>query len=156
MNGPAKNKLLRYGAIALGFCSLGVDATDAPNPYVLTKMDVLNFIIDGPALAKNNARIEVTGSYLHVGNVDALFADQLAAARERSTPDPQPHLIVLSENATRELRALLVNCQANPVTSQLGCRLTIRGWATFCSITSSFGAERSEPCLDAESGFASQ
>ena len=112
--------------------------------------NVLNFIIDGPKLAREGARVDVYGTYIREGSVDVLYEDTTAVARARTWPQPPPHVVVITEDATRALRAKLVSCQVDAMQSQLGCRIAIRGRVVICEVTAANGVPRREPCLEAQ------
>lgn len=133
---------------ALALLALQGNAAETASPTYLP-MNVLNFIIDGPKLAARHVYVDVYGAYVRDGNIDSLYQDKVAVARSRSWPSPLPHVVVMTDNSSRTLRAKLVECQADPLNSQLGCDIAIRGRATECEVTSVVGVSHKEPCLEA-------
>lgn len=117
-------------------------------------MSVRNFVIDGPTLAAQHAKVRLVGSYLLSGNVGVLYADSQAVimARYQADVGRQPSVPLLTEDASHKLREVLLSCDSNPSTGQVGCQIEIHGHATMCTLSNTFGAAHNTPCLEAEDG----
>lgn len=148
MKRQAVNRSLTSALFLIGLSAAAANSPHTPVRY--QAMGVLDFVIDGPALARRGARVDVSGVYIREGSVDVLYADTTALARSYTMPHSQPHIAVIADSANRALRAHLVQCQTDPTTLQLGCPIAIRGRVAVCSVTSATGVSREEPCLEAE------
>ena len=115
---------------------------------------VRNFVIDGPQLTAENARVTITGTYILMGSVATLYADTQAVLMAKYYPDAgtQPSVPLLTTEASHQIREVLVACDSNPSTGQLGCQVTIRGQATICALNNAFGAIRDTPCVNVNDG----
>jgi hypothetical protein len=124
--------------------------TSEPTPdYIPTT--IREFVIDGPQLAADSARLNLSGVYVLEGRVGYLYTNHHSVELAHSVYEPttQPRVAVLTDDASRELRAKLLSCQTDPVSAQTGCTVSIRGNATVCGVSNGFGATHDEPCLNA-------
>jgi len=147
MNNPSVNRRLLQSALL----AASVAGAASPVPKTYQPMGVLDFIIDGPTLAARGASVDVYGTYVREGAVDVLYADTTAVARARTWPQAPPHVVVITDSASRGLRAKLIACQTDPMTAQIGCKVAVRGHAATCEVTSATAVPRREPCIEAES-----
>jgi TonB C terminal len=116
-------------------------------------ISVRDFVIDGPSLAASHAKVKMNGSYILQG-VPTLYADSnavISAKYYRGGPT-QPHVALLTDDASHQLREALVSCDSDPARGQTGCQIEIRGEATMCGVTNAFGATQRVPCVNVEGG----
>jgi hypothetical protein len=113
---------------------------------------VETFVLDGRDLATIEREVTLTGVYLREGNFDDLYTDTRAVMMATQQGLQQPHVSLLTENATREFRKYLLTCQSDPARVRFGCPMTILGRATTCTLTTAFGTTREQPCVDVEDG----
>ncbi len=128
------------------------DALETPEPTPdYTPTTIREFAIDGPRLAADSARLTLSGVYVLEGRVGYLYANHHSVELAQSVYEPttQPRVAVLTDDASRDLRAKLLSCQTDPISAQTGCAVSIRGNATICGVTNGFGASHDEPCLNA-------
>ena len=111
-------------------------------------MALRNFAIDGPALVKQHAKVDVVGAYIRAGNVSVLYEDATAAI----TGAPL-RISLLTDDASHKIRALFLTCDTMYAGRQ-GCQVEIHGRATMCDISNVFGASHAEPCIKVEDGDA--
>jgi hypothetical protein len=116
-----------------------------------TPMTIREFVIDGPQLAADSARLTLNGVYVLEGRVGYLYTNHHSIELAHSVYEPttQPRVAVLTDDASRDLRAKLLSCQTDPTSAQTGCAVIVRGNATICGVTNGFGASHDEPCLNA-------
>lgn len=117
-------------------------------------VSVRDFVIDGPKLAAHHTKVKLAGAYILNGNIGVLYADSRAVIMARYPSDigRQPSVALLTDNASHTLRAALLSCDSNPSAGQVGCQVEIHGRATMCTLSNTFGAMQSAPCLEAEDG----
>jgi len=99
----------------------------------------------------------------HVGSAGELsgsvllfvWSRQGGSARSSGATDrrfARSELPLLTEDATREFRQILLRCKARPGSNQIGCPAVITGHASQCSLTGPLGSTRSLPCIVVENG----
>lgn len=114
-------------------------------------MSVADFAIDGPKLAAENARVTLTGVYILDNGLPKLYATPYAVALSHSRyGGNQPSVALLTDDASRKLRAKFLACDSNPALSQTGCQVEISGRAQQCVVTNTFGATRTLPCVNVQ------
>lgn len=113
------------------------------------QVSVRDFVIDGPSLAARHAHIKLTGTYHTDQGIDTLYADDQAMILASNAGMNEPSVRLLTENASRNARAAIYQCQQNPYA---GCKVTIVGVVGYCALTNTFGATRKTPCLDVHEG----
>jgi hypothetical protein len=128
---------------------------EASNPPDYQFVTVRNFVIDGPKLAAENAKVKISGFYIRQSGIEVVYANQqaLVIATQSNSPGTQPSVPLLTDDAPHALRARLLDCQSNPASAQIGCQVTVQGEVTTCGLTSAFGATREMPCLHVEDGW---
>lgn len=114
-----------------------------------TNISINNFLLDGKTMASAQERAMLSGFYIKQGNIERLFSNMLAIAMSREYGQLNAGVGLLTEDANRETRAYLLECQQNPVASQTGCPVTLLGHASMCTVTSLVGSHE-EPCLVVE------
>ena len=81
------------------------------------RISVETFLLDGRQLAAEAAKVSISGAYVSEGNLNVLYADVRAAMMATQ----QPYVLLLTDDASRELRQYLLTCRSNPSSAQLGC-----------------------------------
>jgi hypothetical protein len=121
-------------------------------------MSVREFVVDGPQLASRHGKVRLSGAYVLQGSVAMLYTDSQAIMMTRYNPQAGslPTVALLTDEASHQLRDILVSCDSNPATAQIGCEIAIRGRATTCTLNNAFGATREVPCVAVEDGGYSQ
>lgn len=116
-------------------------------------MSIVDFVLDGKQLAKGAQYLRLSGMYIQQSGVEYLYADTQAVLESTysSTTTP-PAIALLTEDASRSFRKLLLACQAHPTYSQVGCSVTLWGHATMCVRTNAFGTPREIPCIHVVDG----
>jgi hypothetical protein len=111
-----------------------------------------DFLLDGKQLARTGGKLALQGFYVKMGATERLFPSQIAAAfaTQRGT-SASLGVVMLTDDAPRELRAYFLRCGSLPGSSQLGCAVRVRGHATMCERTTLVGSE-ALPCLAVEGG----
>jgi hypothetical protein len=137
--------------LALELCRVAIGA-DAPNSY--RSITLGEFENEGPTLAAQSARVEITGAYTEPGNVDLLYANRASAVTSTESPENEdarriPFISLLTDQASHGARAALLDCRTR---KDVGCQVTLRGQVTMCTITNSLGSSRQFPCLDVRDG----
>jgi hypothetical protein len=115
------------------------------------------FALDAKSLAAVQARITMKGAYLPDGNFEWLFPSQLEAMQVRTGLAEARNISkipLLTENATREFRQILLRCKSTPGSGELGCPTVITGHVSLCSITGPLGSNQNLPCIVVENGRA--
>ncbi len=109
-----------------------------------------DFKLDGKHLAAAHAKLTMQGFYKKFGEIETLLPSGIAVAfaREYGNGSGVP---LLSEDATRNVRKLFLQCGDNPAVP-LGCPLTVVGHASVCTMTNLVGS-KSVPCLAVEDGW---
>jgi hypothetical protein len=117
-------------------------------------ISVETFVLDGKDLAARAAKVSLSGAYLREGNVEVLYDDSRAVilATHSGNAGHQPKVALLTDDASREFRQLLLRCQSNAGSAQVGCSVTALGHATMCTLSNVFGAARRLPCVAVEAG----
>jgi hypothetical protein len=117
-------------------------------------MSVRDFVADGPALAAKNAKVSLAGSYLLQDNRGVLYTDMQSIVMTKYHPEagPQPNVLLLTSDASGQLRRRLLSCQTDPSAAQVGCTIKIRGRAGMCPLTDASGATHEAPCVKVEDG----
>jgi hypothetical protein len=125
-----------------------------PPPSEYQTVSVRDFAAEGPKLAAENAKVSLSGWYILQDNHGVLYADRQAIVLARYHPDapPQPHVPLLIDAASRQLRQRLVSCQTDLSAAQVGCALKIRGQVSTCPLTDASGATHELYCLNVEDG----
>jgi TPR repeat protein/uncharacterized protein YecT (DUF1311 family) len=110
-----------------------------------------DFMLDGKEFAANGVKVSIQGVYVKQGESEMLYPSLLAisTARERVTADGA--ISILTGDATRSLRKLVLDCRNNPVGAQIGCSLTVVGYVSMCTRTTLLGSTNM-PCLIVEDG----
>ena len=113
------------------------------------RISIETFLLDGGDLAAEAAKVSISGAYIREGNLSVLvYADMRAAIMAA-----RPKVLLLTDNASREFRQVLLTCQSTPTSAQIGCPVTILGRATKCQLSNAFGTTRDEPCIAVEKGW---
>ena len=125
-----------------------------PPPSEYQAVSVRDFAAEGPKLAAENAKVSLSGLYILQDNRGVLYADRQAIVMAKYHPEapPQPHVPLLIDAASRQLRQRLVSCQTDLSAAQVGCAIKIRGQATPCPLTESSGATHELYCVNVEDG----
>ena len=108
--------------------------------------------LDGGDLAAKAAKVAVSGVYVPEGHYGALHNDSQRAMMAAQRLPQQPNIPLLTDNASREFRQLVLTCRSNPASTQVGCPVTIIGRAITCTWSNAFGVSRNEPCVAVENG----
>jgi hypothetical protein len=137
--------------LALVLCGAAKGA-DAPDSY--RSITLREFESAGPSLAKQSARVEITGAYSKPGTVDLLYADRASAVTSTESPKSEdarriPFISLLTDQASHAARAALLDCRTR---NDVGCAVTLRGQVTMCTITNSLGSSQQFACLDVRDG----
>lgn len=126
-------------------------ANDASLGY--RRISLEDFVLDAAELARQGKKVSLQGSYILLGKMDMLYADQMAVINAtHNMGGNQLAVPLLTEGASRAFRQLLLHCQMNPTNAQVGCPVVITGTVTSCEWTGPLGANREVPCLDVENG----
>jgi hypothetical protein len=148
--------ILRYVAFQNTVHGQPAPKPDAPlpPPSEYQTVSVRDFAAEGPKLAAENAKVSLSGSYILQDNHGVLYADRQAIVMARYHPEapPQPHVLLLIDSASRQLRQRLVSCQTDLSAAQVGCALKIRGQASACPLTEASGATHELYCVNVEDG----
>lgn len=125
-----------------------------PPPSEYQTVSVRDFAAEGPKLAAGNAKISLSGLYILQDNRGVLYADRQAIVMARFHPEgpPQPHVPLLIDAASRQLRQRLVSCQTDLSAAQVGCAIKIQGRAGPCPLTDAAGTTHELYCVSAEDG----
>jgi len=125
-----------------------------PPPSEYQTVSVRDFAAEGPKLAAENAKVSLSGLYILQDNRGVLYADRQAIVMARYHPEgpPQPHVLLLIDAASRQLRQRLVSCQTDLSAAQVGCAIKIRGQAGPCPLSDASGAAHELYCVNAEDG----
>jgi len=116
------------------------------------RMSIETFLLDGGDLAAKAAKVSISGAYIREGNLSVLYADR-GTAMKATRGHRQPNVLLLTDEASREFRQVLLTCQSNPASATVGCPVTILGQATKCQLSNAFGATRGEWCITVEKGW---
>lgn len=111
-----------------------------------------DFQLDGKKLAATNAKVELRGVYLKVGEIEMLMPSSLAIGMMRELGKTADGIGLMSNDAPREIRKYFLECDNSPVASQLGCQITVLGHAEICEKTTLVGRQE-VPCLVVEDGW---
>jgi hypothetical protein len=109
--------------------------TSNPRGETPRPVDFKTLVLDGKALADEQAYVEVSGVYQGLGEVGMLWPPQHRAAN--STDDSMP---LLTEDSPREVREFLYDCRQRVAAAQgagrfvVGCRVRITGHMTTCGL----------------------
>jgi hypothetical protein len=125
-----------------------------PPPSEYQTVSVRDFATEGPKLAAENAKVSLSGLYILQDNHGVLYADRQGIVMARFHPEgpPQPHVPLLIDAASRQLRQRLVSCQTDLSAAQVGCAIKIRGQAGPCPLTEAAGATHELYCVNVEDG----
>jgi len=125
-----------------------------PPPSEYQTVSVRDFAAEGPKLAAENAKVSLSGLYILQDNHGVLYADRQAIVMARYHPEgaPQPHVPLLIDAASRQLRQRLVSCQTDLSAAQVGCALKIRGQVSTCPLTDASSATHELYCVNVEDG----
>lgn len=116
------------------------------------QLSVEDFILDGEDLANDQTNVSLSGAYISSDGLNYLFVSSQAIVYQLNSTTQQPHILLLTEHASRPFRQKLLNCAKNPNFPQLGCAVQVQGNATMCVVTNQFGTERNEPCVNVTDG----
>jgi hypothetical protein len=153
MNGPQMHDRLEILVLVLTLVLCGAaNSADAPDAY--RSLTLREFENEGPTLAAQSARVEITGAYTKPGNVDLLYANQASAVSSTENPENEdarriPSISLLTDQASHGARAALLDCRTR---RDVGCQVTLRGQVAMCTITNSLGSSQQFPCLDVQDG----
>ena len=117
------------------------------------RISIETFLLDGGDLTATAAKVSISGVYVREGNLSVLYADRGSAMMASRGRTQQPKVLLLTDNASREFRQVLLMCQSNPANAQGGCPITILGRAEKCQYSNAFGATRDESCIAVEKGW---
>jgi hypothetical protein len=117
------------------------------------RISVETFLLDGGDLAAKAAKVSISGTYIREGNLSVLYADRRTAMMAARGLHQQSNVLLLTDDASREFRQVLLTCQSNPASAQVGCPVTILGRATKCQLSNAFGGTRDESCVAVEKGW---
>lgn len=109
-----------------------------------------DFQLDGKELARTQIKLMLRGFYSKSGDIDILQPTGMAVAVARNY-GIGAGVPLLTEDASREVRALFLQCSEN-VLAQLGCPMTITGHADMCEMTD-LGGSKNVPCVSVEDGW---
>jgi hypothetical protein len=125
-----------------------------PPPSDYAAVSVPDFAAQGPELAAKNAKVSLTGSYILRDGRGMLYTDMQAIVTTKYHPEagPQPSVLLLTNDASHQLRQRLLACQTDPSAAQVGCTIKIRGRARMCPPTDASGGTHEAPCVNAEDG----
>jgi hypothetical protein len=109
---------------------------------------------EGQFLARQSARVQITGAYTEPANLDLLYANRASAVTSPENPENEgalriPFISLLTDQASHAARAALLDCR---IRNDVGCAVTLRGQVTMCTITNSLGSSQQFPCLDVRDG----
>jgi hypothetical protein len=107
-----------------------------------------DFLLDYRDLEKQHAIVTFGGTYARVGAEDLLFADSQEYIRFANGEVGTPYIGLAIADADRGMRATLLDCRSNSVTSQLGCAVWVKGSAAGCVN----GIEQEIPCINVSTG----
>lgn len=103
-----------------------------------------DFLLDGKQLAADQTKVAVAGYYQKNGEFAALMPRFGIADAHNNH-----HIPLLTENATRHIRSLMLRCEQPGF---VGCMMVIRGIATMCKKTTLLGSS-SVPCIEVDDGW---
>jgi hypothetical protein len=129
--------------------------SDSARGYKLTSFEA--FALDAKSLAAAQAQISMRGAYLPDGNFEWLFPSQIEAMQARTGLAEARNISripLITENATREFRRVLLRCKSTPGSGELGCPAVITGHVSLCSITGPLGSNQNLPCIVVDNGRA--
>lgn len=127
--------------------------SDAARGYKAISFET--FALDAKSLAATQARVSMRGSYLPDGNLEWLFPSQLDAIQARSNPGQARNAIkvpLVTDDAARDFRRVLLQCKATPGADQVGCPAIVTGRVDLCSIRGPLGTDSDVPCVVVENG----
>lgn len=151
----SKSAGLAFFVIALPVLSQADEKFHAP-PFA--EMPIETFILDGRELAAKRIPVRLSGFYILQGRLEAIYGSRLEAIRatQGTGTGQAPRAVLLTDNASRDLRKRLLECQSNPTLSQVGCQITVNGIATSCTVSNIYGVSHIEPCVNVEDGYVEQ
>jgi len=117
------------------------------------RISLETFVLDGKDLSARAAKVSLRGSYLQHGNIEYLFADQVAVIKVTRYPQigrNEPRAALLTGNAPRESRQYLLRCRTHPGAAQVGCAVTVLGRITMCELSGPLEEKRPLPCVAVE------
>jgi hypothetical protein len=81
-----------------------------------------DFLLDGKQLARTTAKVALQGMYVKTGAVERLFPSQMSVVMAaQGAASVSNSIVILTDDAPRELRAYFLRCGSLPGSSQLGC-----------------------------------
>jgi Sel1 repeat len=110
-----------------------------------------DFMLDGKDFAASGAKVSIQGVYVKQGEVEMLFPSLFALSMARDRLSTDGGIGMLTGDATRSLRKLVLDCRNNPVGATVGCSLTVLGYVSMCTRTTLVGSTNM-PCLIVEDG----
>ena len=113
---------------------------------------IVDFSLDGKQFAENSTFLTLAGMYIKQGNLEDLYASTQAVLQSSYSATSPPKVSLLTDEASREFRKHLLSCQAHPTYGQIGCPVTIWGYATICTQTTLFGVTKDLPCIHVVDG----
>lgn len=118
-------------------------ADDSPRTITVNQ-----FAIDGQKMASEGIKVLVNGAYLRQGDSEYLYADSTAIEIQMgSAPMYEPHIALLTDDATDQAKSKFLACSEDPAGAQIGCSVTVEGTVTTCEETNAYGTSRSLPCI---------
>jgi hypothetical protein len=115
------------------------------------------FALDAKTLAASQGRISMKGAYLPDGNSEWFFSSQTEAIQATNSPEAARNIAripLLTEDADRGFRQVLLRCKSTPGSDHLGCPTVVTGHVSLCTITSPLGNSGNLPCFVVENGRA--
>ncbi|HEY4275990.1 MAG TPA: hypothetical protein VGM68_10930 [Rhizomicrobium sp.] len=108
-----------------------------------------DLILDGKQLAGRDAKVQISGIYKKIGDSERLYARVSDSIRNTDN-----YLPVLTENAVRDFRKLLLDhplCQEQSWGNTPGCTVDVGGHMTMCHrLAAEFANYPEVPCLSIE------
>lgn len=135
-----KHKTWIAAAAVLGFSTTALALDYRP-------MSLRDFIIDADSLAHNHIRVEISGilGEIQAENSADLYASQTEAIQADLGYTSPPYIPLLLTKASRAFRSALFDCRSRG--SRI-CSMTVRGVATHCTLTNTFGATEDVICIE--------
>lgn len=119
------------------------------------RISVETFELDAKTLAANQSKISLKGVYLSDGNVGWLLPTQVDVIRALTDPAAAravSKVLLITDNADRDLRQQLVRCRTNPLATMAQCSVVIRGHVSTCQSTTTLGTQLEMVCVAVETG----
>lgn len=110
-----------------------------------------DFQLDGRELAASEAKVALRGTYILMGNSEYLMPSRMAVIQFREYGYGNARIGLLSDQASRAVRKIFLECQNNPASSQVGCDVELLGRASICVRTTLVGKDEI-PCFSVDDG----